>query len=277
MAYPAYNRRPWWSELGGRGVVHVTGIYLVSVWLIVQLANLAFGPDGPWPLPQEVHQLIWIALILNFPIVLVFGWRYDITREGFVRTDYHAGVRKNLPLSATDHAIIAGLSMLMAGIIGVTSVGVLTAVNQSTPPIELPPAPAAATSIAVLPFTVCSGQESDEVLAAGLAAEVIDRLAAQGELKVVARASSFTMASGLSLPNTDEPPDVEYLLSGEICREGGVLTLRAELSDATGYVVWRDSFEQTTDRSGNVTVTLATRVAEGVGTALSHAFPCSPN
>ena len=111
--------------------------------------------------------------------------------------------------------------------------------------------PAPANSIAVLPFSVCAGGEADKVLAAGLAAEVINRLAGVGTLKVIARASSFTIAGfNLHLRQIAQPLRVKYLLTGELCREGGTLVLRVELVDELGYVVWNERYEQAPDRAG---------------------------
>jgi len=91
VADSANNRRDWWSEIKRRGMFHVAGLYLVSAWLLVQLADVL--SQGPLPMPPEALRLVWFALILIFPVVLTFGWRYDITREGVVRTDPRSGER----------------------------------------------------------------------------------------------------------------------------------------------------------------------------------------
>jgi TolB-like protein len=263
-------------ELKRRGVVHVAGLYLVAAWVIVQVADVV--SQGPFPMPQDAMRSIWIALILIFPLALAFGWRYDITRQGILRSDSSAGADRDLPLKPVDHAVIATLSLVVAGILGMTTIKILEAVEherlRAGIGVEVMDEPAPPNSIAVLPFSVCAGEYIDEALAAALATEVINRLATRGIYKVIARASSFTMAGfGLPLPQIAEPLGVKYLLTGVVCRSGETLTLSVELVHEDGFVVWADSFEQAADPSGNVRVTLATLVADGVGIALGNALP----
>ena len=86
---------------------------------------------------------------------------------------------------------------------------------------------------------------SDELLARSLTSEVITRLAEHDRLRVTGRVSSFAFAGfGLPMAEIARPLRVEYLLTGIFCREGTVPTLEVELSDADGYIVWRDRFEQ---------------------------------
>jgi hypothetical protein len=97
VADSADTGRDWWSEIRRRGVVHVAGLYIVTAWVIVQVADIV--AQGPYPMPPEALRLIWLALIFIFPVVLVFGWRYDITRHGVVRTDPRVGAKEDLPLA----------------------------------------------------------------------------------------------------------------------------------------------------------------------------------
>ncbi|MEP5763747.1 MAG: hypothetical protein ABJ308_04105 [Halieaceae bacterium] len=79
------EKMTWLAELRRRGMLHVAGLYIVSAWVMVQVADTV--AQGPLPMPPEALRLIWLALALGFPVALVFGWRFDITREGVVRTD----------------------------------------------------------------------------------------------------------------------------------------------------------------------------------------------
>ena len=121
----------WWSEIKRRGVVHVAGLYGVTAWLIVQMADVI--SQGPFPMPSAALRLIWIALVLIFPIALIFGWRYDITRQGIVRTDPHKGDRTDHPLNRTDRVFVAGLSLLIVVILLGALVGVKDAIHHEQP------------------------------------------------------------------------------------------------------------------------------------------------
>ena len=55
VADSANNRRDWWSEIKRRGMFHVAGLYLVSAWLLVQIADVL--SQGPLPMPAEALRL----------------------------------------------------------------------------------------------------------------------------------------------------------------------------------------------------------------------------
>ena len=260
-------------------MIHVAGLYVVAAWLVVQLADML--ADGPFPMPPEALRAIWVALIFIFPVVLIFGWRYDITRDGIVVTVPREGEKEERPLRRKDFSIIGGLSLIIATILGFTTLEVVEAIEhdrlRAGIGVETANGRAPPNSIAVMPFAVCSGAERDSVLAVGLAAEIIDRLAGVGTFKVIARASSFTIAGfGLPLVQVARPLGVQYMLTGELCRDGETLTLRVELVDADGYVVWSERYDLEGDEAGDMRVPLAARVTQGVAEELGHAFPSSP-
>lgn len=275
MGSSANKRRPLLSELRRRGVIHVTGLYLVGAWAIVQVVDLV---ADPLKIPAEAIPIFWLALVLIFPFVLVFGWRYDITREGIVRTDPDEAGEGHLLLAPLDHGIIGTLALVIAGIVALTTMRVIEAIEHERlrqgVGVELADEPAPPNSIAVLPFTVCASEYVDEALASGLAAEVINRLAKRRNLKIIARVSSFTMAGfNLSLRQIAVPLRVRYLLTGVLCRDGETLTLTVELVHEDGFVAWSASYEQPVDATGQVTLTLAALVADGVGQALGVVMP----
>ncbi len=70
-------------EMRRRHVFRVTGIYVVTAWVILQVADLAFESFG---LPAEAMRFVWYALIAVSPLAVFWGWRYDITANGIVRT-----------------------------------------------------------------------------------------------------------------------------------------------------------------------------------------------
>ena len=74
MASSDDKHRGLWTEIRRRGVIHVAGLYVVTAWVIVQVADIV--SQGPFPMPAEALRLIWIALIAIFPLVLVFGLRF---------------------------------------------------------------------------------------------------------------------------------------------------------------------------------------------------------
>ena len=178
MGEPTSSRRSLLGEIRRRGVVHVAGLYIVAGWVIVQVADIV--SQGPMPLPPDALRTIWAALFMGFPIAVLFGWRYDITREGIRRTSPRSDPDEELPLTRADFGIIGALGIVAAGIVGFTVVDVLDAVRTAEIESELQyaNAPPATNSIAVLPFDSCEDNPGDEILGSALAAQLIEWLAA---------------------------------------------------------------------------------------------------
>ncbi|MDH3587865.1 MAG: hypothetical protein OEQ74_00535 [Gammaproteobacteria bacterium] len=267
------KRTSWLSELGRRGVFHVAGLYAVGAWILVQVADTI---AGPFPLPDHALRLIWIAIAFGFPIALIFGWRYDITRDGIVRTDPRAGDGEHLSLRRSDFGIITALGLVAVAIIGVTSVEVVDAIRQEqavVDPIQ-PSVRPAPNSIAVLPFETCKANPSDEMLPAALAAELISWLADVPELKVVARASSFAFqGSGYEIQQITSPLQVANVLMGVLCRDTDSLRLDVELVDPDGFVIAGASFRQADDPGLPQVATLTAAVAGWVSGELGVTSP----
>ncbi|MCH8867529.1 MAG: hypothetical protein IID58_11820 [Proteobacteria bacterium] len=70
-------------ELRRRRVFRTAAIYIVGVWVLLEVIALAFQSFG---IPDTALQYIWLAGIAGFPLALIFGWRYDFTAAGIVRT-----------------------------------------------------------------------------------------------------------------------------------------------------------------------------------------------
>ena len=70
-------------ELRRRRVFRLAGIYVISAWVAVQVASEAFPGLG---IPEAAIRFVWLGAILGFPLALIFGWFYDITSQGIVRT-----------------------------------------------------------------------------------------------------------------------------------------------------------------------------------------------
>ena len=56
--------------------------YAVSAWLLLQVADVTFGPLG---IPGWVPRVLVVAAILGFPLVVTLAWFFDLTRSGVTR------------------------------------------------------------------------------------------------------------------------------------------------------------------------------------------------
>ena len=79
------SKTNYFQELKRRKVFTSVGLYAVSSFVIMQVTAL-IAPA--LMLPEWTQRLVFILLILGFPIVIIFAWIYDRTPRGFVKTDY---------------------------------------------------------------------------------------------------------------------------------------------------------------------------------------------
>jgi len=255
-------------ELRRRRVFNTVAIFIVGAWVALQAADLAFPALD---IPESAIRFVWMGAFLLFPLVLVFGWLYDITADGIQRTAaVDAQEDADTSLNRIDHGVISTLSSI--------ALAVLIAMGVRIIQVE-PDQPVAAVenSIAVMPFEVCEDLARDRNLAGGLTREVINRLAERDRLNVKAYASSYAFAGfGLSRQEIAKPLGVQYLLAGELCRDQGNLSLAAELSDEQGYIVWSDRFAQQVNQFEQISQRLATLVANGVAVELGDVLPATP-
>jgi hypothetical protein len=100
------------QELRRRKVFRVAALYIVGAWVVLQVADLAFES---WDIASSALRYVWLGAVLGFPVALVFGWRYDISAQGIMRTPAAgADEQIELTLQRSDYVILALMSALTA-------------------------------------------------------------------------------------------------------------------------------------------------------------------
>jgi len=130
------------EELRRRKVIRAGVTYIVSAWLIIQIADVllnAFDASG-WIL----QTLIAIA-VLGLPIALVFSWFFDISAHGIQRTE---------ELAAVDAAPAVGDRRSSVVIITILSAGLLLSLYGN---FHKPDAPPELVSVLIADFDNESG------------------------------------------------------------------------------------------------------------------------
>jgi TolB-like protein/tetratricopeptide (TPR) repeat protein len=258
------------KELRRRRVFRVAGLYVVAIWLLMQVADIVFPV---WGIPDAAIRFLLLAGLLGFPVALVFGWVFDISAEGIRRTQPVSSedeLLRSLPLRRTDYAILGAFLMVVGAIVYDTTGRVLRtpATTDEWPPSAVKIEP---HSVAVLPFSSLSTDPEHAFFADGISEEILNRLAGFRELKVIARTSSFTFKeSGYDIARISGLLAVNYLLQGSVRRDGERLRIAAQLVDRTGVQVWSNTF----DRELGGIFALQDEIAEAVATSIvPHIVP----
>src|SRR5262249_19249953 len=107
-------------------------------------------------------------------------------------------------------------------------------------------AAATRSRIAVLPFVNMSSDAENEYFSDGLTEELINRLACNPGLQVVARTSAFYFkGQNLDLREVGAKLNVGTLLEGSVRRAGGQVRVTAQLIDVqTGYHLFSRTYQR---------------------------------
>lgn len=195
-------------DLRRRRVFRVAALYLITAWLLVEVAATTFPLIG---LPDWSATLVLALLAVGFPVALVLAWAYDVGPEGIRRTEPMP--EKPAPAGA-----------------------------EGGPPNGTK----APRSIAVLPFADLSRDRDQEYLGEGIAEEILNVLAQVPDLRVAARTSSFAFKGrNADVREIGRQLGVEAVVEGSVRTAGEHLRVTAQLIDVgNGYHRWSRRFDR---------------------------------
>lgn len=224
------------TELRRRKTLRAAGIYIVASWVAVQVASLVFPAVG---IPDSALLYVWLTVLLMFPLVVVFAWRYDVSTVGLTRTPPATTDDEFDPtLRRTDYVILAVLSVVAVSVAWqlTTRVEPISAIAH----IAVNP-----NSIAVLPFDNISGDPDQEYFASGMQAALIAGLSRIRALRVTSKTSTLRYRdSGDTLPQVGKQLDVARVIEGSIFRFKNRVRLEVRLLDAEKDAhIWSATFE----------------------------------
>ena len=253
-------------EMRRRHVFRVAGIYLVAAWVVLQVAALAFDSFG---IASESLRFLWLALAACFPLAILWGWRYDWTPEGIVRTPAATDTgNADLKLRQPDYIIISALAVIAVFV-------VLNTVNEIW---RLPQAAEQRyelnrnilSSIAVLPFENLSGDAGDDYLSAGMHDALITSLARVKAFKIISRTSTLRLADTLSLPEIAERLGVDNIIEGTVTRSDDDVRINIQLINAAREEsIWSNSYVRSFGDLVSLQGEIATSVASAVQVRLT--------
>lgn len=244
-----------YNELKRRNVIRVGLAYIVSSWLIIQVAETIFPLFGFGDTPARI---IVILLAIGFPLFLVFSWVFEITPEGLMREKNIEREHSITPKTAKrlDRVIIVLLAVAL-GYFAVdkfvfdpardvkiaevaTRAGAEIAREQAR--LEM----VSDRSVAILPFANRSTLEEDQYFSDGMQDELLTRLARIKDLKVISRTSMEKYRdTDKSLPEIARELGVATILEGGVQRAGGQVRINAQLINAhTDEHLWAETFDR---------------------------------
>ena len=215
----------FFEELQRRKIYRVAAAYIVVAAFLIQIASATFPA---WELPSWSLRLVIALLLIGFPIALILAWAYDVTPQGIQATARVPGAhrRRNLILLVATGAIIS------------TAAGFFLWPRASARKID--------KSIAVLPFQNLSEEKANAYFADGIQNEILTKLAAIRDLKVISRTSTVKYQSKPDdLKTVAQELGVSTILEGAVQRAGDKVRVNVQLIDArTDTHLWAKSYDR---------------------------------
>jgi TolB-like protein/DNA-binding winged helix-turn-helix (wHTH) protein len=189
-----------------------------------------------------------------------------------------------LPTSRSRLQRWAALSVLTAGVLIAAVIGVRWAArHQIEGSIPAPAAPATAIgtlsrTVAVLPFDSISADPADAYLALGLPEMILNRLSRIDGLSVIARNSSFALATkNIDSREIGRRLNSGYLIGGSVQRETDRLRVAVHLVDsASGTMVWSAHFDRGLHDIFSIEDEIADQLAGALSVRLGEPEPKPP-
>ena len=101
----------FFGELRRRNVFKVGVLYIVSCWIILQVADLLFNA---FELPPQWIRMVLAVLILGFPVAMALAWLYEMTPAGLKRTSDSESGSTTASLTGRKITILTGVLLVLA-------------------------------------------------------------------------------------------------------------------------------------------------------------------
>ena len=229
------------NELRRRRVFRVATLYVVALWPIIQIVDIA---SPALEISDAVMKYLLIAFFSGLPIALILAWIFDLNADGVAVTGNGEDGKQPLIGGRIEIMIVGALLVVVGGLF-------LVQLQLDAPAEEAIPEPVAAVdskSIGVLPFASFSSNPADEVFADGLTEELLNVLVHVKSLRVAARTSSFAYKGvNRNVTEVGRELGVAFILEGSVRRNDVDDTVRvtAQLIETeTGLHLWSETYDR---------------------------------
>ena len=229
------GNRGFLRELKRRRVLHTASLYVLGAWIALQVVEVLSGAGLP---PSTMRNLL-IALSFGFPLALIVGWFFDISKEGIVRT-LPLNEGEQLPaLKFIDHVLLLGLMLVVV---------IASYILSFPPPSEIPVVTSTVSqqrTIAVLGFDDVELEEGSDPVGDVFAGELRSSLTRVAGLRVLGPETSkmLRLASENRLVTARELL-VTAIVLGDVLLEGGRIQVNVRLVGIpAGNEIWSSSVE----------------------------------
>ena len=246
------------SELKRRNVFRVAAAYVVTGWLVIQVAETILPAFG---FGDAAIRNITIALAIGLVPTIILAWAFELTPDG-LKQDKHV-VRDESIAPQTGRKLDRVIMVALA--VGVTYFGIdkfvlapaRDAARADQIAAQIDQAREAGRSealiesfgdksIAVLPFVNMSPDPEQAYFSDGISEELLNLLAKIPELRVISRSSAFAFkGKDINIVEVGEQLNVAHVLEGSVRQSGDRLRVTAQLIEArTDSHLWSETYDR---------------------------------
>ncbi len=235
----------FFSELKRRNVFRVAAAYIVSSWLLIQVAETIFPLFG---FGDDPARMVVIILAFGFIPALIISWAFELTPGGWQRESDvdHKGEVASDRTRRFDRIVIVVLALGIAYfafdkfVLSGSREAMIAESARDAALAEARQIIDANPSIAVLPFVDMSPGQDQGYFVDGVSEEILNILGSLDGLNTIGRTSSFRFRNPQQdLKEIGEQLGVSYILEGTIRKYAEEVEVTARLVDAqTGLQIF---------------------------------------
>jgi len=224
-------------ELKRRNVYRVAALYVIVSWLLLQVVDVF---TSFMPLPEWTARLVFLLLLIGFPIALVFAWAFELTPQG-LRRETGAGATTDAAAPKRGRAADFVIYGLLIGILAY-----LAWQHEPGGSTERAPAGDGIRSLVVLPFEDLMNDPDQAWFAAGMLDSLIGELSNIEALHVISRTSAMRYGdSQKSIPEIAGELGVDAVVEGSVFRDGETVRISVQLIEAASdRLIWSQSYDR---------------------------------
>jgi len=229
-------------ELRQRKVLRTVALYVIAAWVTLQIADLALPGLG---IPEVAIRYVWVGAFLGLPLAVLFGWLYQITPKGIIRSaPLGADEATDLSLKRSDYVLLMVLVIAIGGIIS----GLLGEIREVEigDPFVTSVREIHSNSIAVLPLSNLTGDPDQEYFVDGMHEALTAVLAQISALRVTSRTSTSVYKNvARLLPEIGRELAVAHIIEGSVFLSDDQVRITVQLIDAqTDEHLWAENYER---------------------------------
>ena len=269
------------SELKRRNVLRVAAAYIVTSWLVIQVAETILPIYG---FPDAALRYLITGLAVGIVPVLILAWAFELTPEG-LKLDSQVDHSRPAPGSGRrfDRGIMVVLAVAIAYfafdkfVLSESREAAIAEAAREAGRSEAVVEAYGERSIAVLAFADMSPERDQEYMSDGIAEEILNLLARVPDLRVISRSSAFSFkGKDLPIPEIAAQLNAAFVLEGSVRKAGDQIRITAQLIEAGSDTHrWSETYDRKLENVFDIQDDIAAQVVEELKSALLDNAPKS--